>query len=371
MGSPSVRRPGRATEIVVRPGGITAVPCGPGPVGHRFLKAGFTLIELLVAIGIIGLLIALLLPAVQQAREAAHRLACFNNLKQLGIALHSYASAHTYFPAINAPTGTNPGKAGTYSGHYYSPLARMLPELEQGPLYHATNFSWVPSSPEALWANSTVMTASVASFLCPSDAPQHVAGYGRASYRLSVGATPRFAPGSNSPGSWDGAFTTHRFHRAADFADGLSNTAAASERAQGDWTQGVFMARGDYLLGAHANAHTPDEAIAACSQAAAAGAHESRSGESWFLSGFHFTNYNHCLAPNSEAADCSLDPLTEPIHSRAIHEGVFTARSWHPGGAGVLTMDGGVRFVADSIELRVWRALATRNGGEVVGGVSH
>ncbi len=100
-------------------------------------QRGFTLIELLCTVFVIGLLMALTLPAVQSSREAARRLQCGNNLKQIGIALNHYEATHGYFPAIVSPTGYNPGKSAPYSAHSFSPLARMLSELDQVIFYRS------------------------------------------------------------------------------------------------------------------------------------------------------------------------------------------------------------------------------------------
>jgi len=109
-----------------------------------------------------------------------------------------------------------------------------------------------------------------------------------------------------------------------------------------------------------------DQAVELCSSVPAGYAVESRGGESWFLSGFHFTNYNHLLPPNSGSPACAFDDGVEPISIRVIHAGVFPATSYHNGGVMAATMDTSVRFVKDGISPPVWRALATRASGEIV-----
>ncbi len=328
-------------------------------------RAGFTLIELLVVLFVIGLLMALLLPAVQGAREAARRAQCVSHLKQIGLALHHYEATHRYFPAINPRAGLG---AEQFAAHYYSPLVRMLRELEQGPLYDAINFEYFPDDGRALLANQTAMTTTVGLFLCPSDARAPVLGYGRVSYRFNVGPTPAIAPGDHAPGSWDGPFTTHRFYAPADFRDGLAHTVGASERLQGDWTDGPFRRGGDYYLGRVdvTTAARPDAALAACAALGPNAPHESRAGESWFFSGFPFACYNHCAPPNPPAADCSFFPFADALHDRILNQGVFSATSAHPGGVNTLRMDGSVQFAANATAPPLWRALATRSGGEVV-----
>jgi hypothetical protein len=211
------------------------------------------------------------------------------------------------------------------------------------------------------------MMTAVGLFVCPSDVAPPVPGFGRSSYRYNVGPNPWHAAVDALPESCSGPFTVHRFYRSADFLDGLSNTVGVSERVQGDWTKQI-QGPGDYLLtqiGDRGKRIGPDWVLAACAAATDAPS-ESRGGESWFLSGYHFTNYNHCAAPNARVQDCALDDRREDLHARTMHEGVFTARSYHPGGVNTLSMDGSVRSVSDSINVQVWRSLATRSNGEAV-----
>ena len=331
-------------------------------------RHGFTLVELLVSMAILGILIGLVLPAVQSAREAARRLQCTNHLKQIGLGMLQYESLHGYFPPVNMPTaGLTPSGSGPLPyGHSFSPLARILSELDQVPLYHATNFEPVPTQGSGLLANQTVMTTTLETFLCPSDAIAPVEGYARANYRLNLGPGPWISPWGGEAG---GPFTMGRCYRPADFPDGLSGTVAASERSQGDWTSGTAGA-GDYRLANLSFDATPDTiawGLSVCESLDASSEVESRGGESWFLSGYHFTDYNHCATPNAKIRDCSFYPFRENIHWRTLHQGVFTARSRHPGGVNTLLMDGSVHFARDGINLKLWRALATRSGGEVVG----
>ena len=108
-----------------------------------------------------------------------------------------------------------------------------------------------------------------------------------------------------------------------------------------------------------------DWAVSVCSAVPSSAPFESRSGESWFLSGYHFTSYNHCTPPNAKIPDCSLIQYVEGIHDRGMVEGVFAARSRHPGGVNVLLMDGAVRLAKDSTSLPAWRALGTKAGHEI------
>ncbi len=332
----------------------------------------FTLVEVLVAISVIGLLLALLLPAVQQARESARRMTCLNNLRQVGIALNHYHATHRYFPGIFSITERSADGQYFYSGHCFSPFARMLSELDSPTLFNSANFFTLPSLGEGLVANQTVMTISLSVVLCPSDAESTPLGYGRSNYRFSHGPSPWLTAGATRPASYSGPFSVHRFYGHAHFKDGLSATVAASERLQGDWSLDELHHNRDYLVGRGAmtddpNASDPEWVLSVCRRLQQQGSgHGSRSGETWFLSGLTNTNYNHSAPPNSHDMDCAYDEFDGDVHSRVLHNGVFTARSLHPGGVNVLWMDGSTRLVKDSVAIRVWQAVSTRAGGESV-----
>jgi prepilin-type N-terminal cleavage/methylation domain-containing protein/prepilin-type processing-associated H-X9-DG protein len=339
----------------------------------HFRGGGFTLIELLVVVIIIGLLAALVVPAVQSAREASRRLQCANNLKQVGLALHNYVAQQNVFPGINLNTALAPGTQVYYSSYSFSPFARMLPQLDQFPLYNAINFSLPPIEGAAL--GHTAMTASLGLLLCPSDPQPPVAGYGRANYRFNLGPTIFWAPGTSYPLSESGPFTMHVVYPPAAFADGLSATVGASERLEGDWVKGPFKLGGDavYLATATPPAISPalwdaDQAIRFCSGLSFSLPQDSRGGECWLLSGLHFTDYNHCASPNMKIPDCALNTAkVASLWDRTNEEGVFKASSHHPGGVNAMMMDGSVRFCTDGVNLNIWRAVATRSGGEAVG----
>jgi prepilin-type processing-associated H-X9-DG protein len=293
-------------------------------------------------------------------------------LKQIGLALQHYESTYQFFPGVETQSGFIAGQY--YSNHAFSPLARMLAQLDQGPLFSSANLSAQATLPGSLWANLTVMSASVSAFLCPSDGLPPVPGYGRVNYRFNLGPAPWFAPWPLKEQAWDGPFTTHRTYTPASFTDGLSQTVGVSERIQGNWTEGTWSP-GDYVLTGAGDGvtgiETIDWVVSICLSASESLPIETRSGESWFLSGYHFTDYNHCATPNSKIRDCSIYSFTESIHWRTLHEGVFTARSRHPGGVNTVLMDGSVRFIRDTINLAVWRALATRDRGDIVSSDSY
>jgi prepilin-type processing-associated H-X9-DG protein len=324
---------------------------------------------MLVALAIIGLLLGLLLPALQEARESARRVKCVANLKQIGLGLAQYMSTHHCLPSTNAPTGLDLN-GRPYSGHYYSPLARILCELEQVGVFNGINFASPPSDGASLHANDTALRFSSTLFLCPSDPGPHIAGYGRVNYRFCIGPTPWRSPDPRSPGSDAGPFTSHIFRSVAAFRDGLSSTICASERTQGDWTTGPFT-QGDYRLanvGDDPGLGGAEEGLGICTSVPRETVHESRAGESWLIGGFHSTNYNHCAPPNWGGPDCGYLPAGDDIHSRFQQDGVFSARSRHRGGVNALFMDGSVHPVRDTVDISVWRAIATHAGGEPISG---
>ncbi len=315
-------------------------------------RPGFTLIELLVVIAIIGVLIALLLPAVQAAREAARRAQCTNNLKQLGIALHNYHDVNKVFAMSRGPGG-------------FSVHSRILPYLEQKPLFDAINFSlsWNPTS-AGYDPNATIRATTLSSFLCPSDPVTQVpVGYAGNNYRACEGSMFLFGynpSGSNPVNAGmappNGLFWSNETKGIHDATDGTSNTALFSEHIKGDFNQGLATDRSDtFRPGTYPN--TQDEAIQLCQSfdwrnIAFQGV--SDVGAPWIY-GYHSTTlYYHVSTPNTRS--CMFPP--QRIST--------TANSQHPGGVNVLTGDGSVKFIKDTIARPVWRAMGSRNLGEVI-----
>jgi prepilin-type N-terminal cleavage/methylation domain-containing protein/prepilin-type processing-associated H-X9-DG protein len=336
---------------------------------HRVPTAGYTLIELLVVIVVIGILTAIILPAVQSAREAARRAQCVNNLKQIGLATASYASLYGTYPSLAYISETSPPPDRNFRlvAAHYSPLTQVLPQLEQEALFNTVNFMPWADDGYTLHANSTAMTTRIGMFVCPSDVTAPVPGYGRVNYRFNIGPVTNLAKSVSPPGDL-GAFALSANFTPADFSDGLSATAGTSERLQGDWRAGT-VGRGDYRLApkdGRRGGEPIDEMLAYC-RSATSDQFESRAGESWFLSGFHTTIFNTANVPNPKFPDCASDDYTD-LHGGLIHNGVFSASSRHPSGVNVAMMDGSVRFVKDGVSLPVWRALSTRNGGEAIDG---
>ena len=352
-------------------------------------RRGFTLIELLVVIAIIGVLIALLLPAVQSAREAARRAQCTNNLKQIGLALHNYESATGSFPWNQAPAGarypnwTNgkmPWDDGTQEEWTtFSALTMMLPYMEQNQTYNAVNFSFGFHAYGGPWGTPdpvqrTAINQTITSFLCPSD----MRGSGRCNYRASNGTNWDWW--SRSEGA--GAITRpqpggQQIGTIAAVTDGTSNTIAFAERNRGDGTNGRYSP-GDVYTGGpgeawgmpgnycvnnpQATVYMLQTVVPACQNFA-----KGNPGSTWDWGGFYWAageytgaKMNFTLTPNSKIPDCS------PWGGVGAGIGFYSARSNHPGGVNVALADGSVKFVKDSVNIQTWFALGTRDGAEVI-----
>jgi prepilin-type N-terminal cleavage/methylation domain-containing protein/prepilin-type processing-associated H-X9-DG protein len=320
------------------------------------IRRGFTLIELLVVIAIIAVLVSILLPAVQQAREAARRSQCKNNLKQIGLALHNYHESFNVFPPgyiagspfIDGETDTSPG---------WSWVSMILPHFDQGPLYSSINFSLPVQAP----SNANAIRTSLTVVLCPSDQFQGttfsvddglggtVATVSPTSYAASVGSDAAdVAFGLNNNGLGDGVFFRNSSIRMAGIIDGTSQTILVLERAWGnaEGTWAGAIARGMIQRG----------------------------------------HFNPC--PGSGRAT-NLAPCLALAHGHLLNTttdtdgGLDDPSSFHTGGAHALFSDGSVRFLKStpsdagvnpdgstrytSMSLSL-QALCTRAGKEVVDG---
>ncbi len=311
----------------------------------RQSRRGFTLIELLVVIAIIAILVALLLPAVQQAREAARRTQCKNNLKQLGLALHNYHDVHSCIPIADVDGTVNP-----VSAH-----ARLLPYIEQTNLYNQVNFN----VPYDHVLNTVPRMTELPAFRCPSDpTPLPAAIGGRNNYYWNAGSgIVMYSSGAVGQPAANGIVFHNQRIRFNDITDGLSNTAGMSEKLTGDGSNGISTPRIDtYRPGTYPN--TPDEAVTQCNAANVSDLTQqgySNVGGPW-LQQYHSTNqYNHVLPPNGRS--CMFPPGRIAT----------TSNSRHTGGVQTLLCDGSVRFVSENVDLRTWRFLGSIGGGEING----
>ncbi len=329
-------------------------------------RCAFTLIELLVVIAIIGVLIALLLPAVQKVRAAAQRIQCQNNLKQIALAMHHYETAHGSFPPAFRGTGT-PAYFDSWS-----PLAELNPFLEQTAIYNQMDLT-LPTYESVIPFNITApnrfaVQQIVKMFLCPSDTMQPVT-VGPA-YGVPVLGPTNYAvcngSGTNGGSPWDadGVFIAQRPTHIADITDGTSNTAMLSESTLGEGTESASGSAPASLDAVYAYLSGQPLSENACTMAHLWNV-EHRRGFLWASGEIRCASYNHYLPPNAPQADCVTFDV-RPGQARFTALGWRAARSRHGGGANLALCDGSVRFVVDSIGLDVWRSLATRSGSEVL-----
>lgn len=334
---------------------------------------GYTLIELLVVVSIIGLLAALIVPAVQSSREAARRLKCTSHLRQIGIALGQHESSFGHYPSgRKGRWRRTPG--GRFIAAYEHPrqgFYDLLPFLEQTALYNSINSAIDLESffPKEMELDITAEQTHIGILLCPSDARPAPDRAGPSSYRFNVGML--WGPGTGGQDYFDraGAFIYGHYSRPRDFTDGLSNTAGLSERLLGSGAglpAGTDRDRDFWYLGVAGmvEPNTADEVLTYCEALRGAPLEfASRLGRSWDESSWIAGWYNHVAPPNARFMDCTLDTKISYQH---MNDTVLTARSAHPGGANALMMDGSVRSIKNGINKTVWRALGTRSGGEAV-----
>ena len=348
-------------------------------------RYGFTLVELLVVIAIIGILIGMLLPAVQAVRSTARRITCANKIKQLGLAIHNYESANMTFPVSQVGPGMSDG-AGGYQAGYYSWLVPLLPFIEQENVYNqfdlnvnngdGSDFTISESHPNAIAA-----ATSLDVLLCPSDEASDDNTYmgtsnpGSSNYAGNIGwpsKTSGFA-GERSSEHYSGVIPLENpsrnvaWHQSklgfGDISDGTSNTSMVSERLIQTGTSVSDVRNSDPRLGSRHIVPSGLEILArlAGKMEASTDQHVLESaftGRSW-SSGYSLAapTFVHILGPNAVAGHFST--------SKTEGDNLISPSSQHTGGVNLARADASVSFVSDDIDQEVWWALGARDDGRV------
>ena len=328
-------------------------------------RAAFTLVELLVVIAIIGILVALVLPAVQAAREAGRRMQCTNNLKQIGLALHNYHSLHDKFPPgrfVNPIDG---------QGRCFSAYAHLLPFLEADTLYSQINFNANPE--DAI--NAVALEQTIPFFLCPSDMYRKLQGNSAVhNYPLNTGTTYPLSTRNQFGTPVTGVFFENSTVGFKDLLDGSSQTVCIAETVKSEggpstW-DGVSKTNGFVLTSGNDNLFNGPPLTNYASQCHGSGLLlQQTRGSRWLYGAPGHSMYNHMRAPNDRDVDCR-GGIPHSIKTDALWRELslnVAARSRHPGGANALFCDGHVQFVPNSIDLPTWKALGSRDSGDVPG----
>lgn len=321
-------------------------------------RTGFTVVELLVSISIIGILVALLMPAVQSTREAARQATCKNHLHQIGVADEAFLS----------DGGNHVQKTPQGDRFDWGPHVQLLPFLDQASLFNQLDLSTPPglvggNQVPSNAPNQALMETLIPVYLCPNES----IGAARVNYRVSMGTTPgRFATSMSTPGAGPNqppGLAGYYFARSQSkhkLVDGASQTAAFAEKLAGDHDQAVRTPWRDGLEAVIPGGTPmlfPNQFVDLCSAPLPVnGVNFSYGGNTWLIPDESQTLYNHVLTPNSHIPDCG-----DGGH------GPKTARSLHPGGVNVLFADGSVHFISNNIDSAIWRALGSMDGGETVG----
>ncbi|MBM3970657.1 MAG: DUF1559 domain-containing protein [Planctomycetes bacterium] len=333
----------------------------------RGSRRGFTLIELLVVIAVIAILIALLLPAVQQAREAARRSQCKNNLKQIGLALHNYEANHSCFPPSGCVSGTSVTQP-------WSAQAYILPYIDGGSEYKKINFSfgYHHAANTSVFPPFGIATVRIPIYMCPSDPNDRVRlnasgvpEHRPLCYGANMGEYLIFNPTNGQIGT--GALAPNARIGLRDFRDGSSSTIAFSEVK-------AFTPRFHDVPTMPATG--PASPAAVSGTYTTGGGWSATNGHSEWVCGRAIHNgVTTTFTPNAEVPhlqagvryDIDVSGMREGSSATVNTYAIVTSRSYHPGTVHSLMADGAVRGISNNISLQTWRALGTRAGRDLVG----
>jgi prepilin-type N-terminal cleavage/methylation domain-containing protein len=363
-------------------------------------QSAFTLVELLVVIAIIGILIALLLPAIQSAREAARRTQCTNNIAQLAKGALNFESGKKAFP-MGRSKGLLPSDPCNREEIHWGQMAYLLPFMEEEALYSKIQFKQPANNCNSLSVDDfpEVEQTHPPGFLCPSDTdrmgnsgpapdtPCAQEEIGRANYRGNGGNDngsfpdgTHYAVAGNSTDHErnNGIFLANYKVTAKQITDGLSHTGIFSEMVRGDGTRLSTDTQSDWFQVAGKYDDPPNSLATACSALSPLPTGTGQfhcAGRRWFTGDYATTRYNHIMPPNSRSCAYNQQPPGNntggggSMTANQVNEfgSATTASSKHPGGVVFATADGATHFVADSIDPLIWSALGSRNGSESVG----
>jgi prepilin-type N-terminal cleavage/methylation domain-containing protein/prepilin-type processing-associated H-X9-DG protein len=325
-------------------------------------RRAFSLVELLAVIAIIGLLVALLLPAVQASRESARRSDCGNRLRQIALGLQNFESARKHLPSGSQARQYAADQATPHTFYRWSALAEALPYMDQAAAYASLDLD-VPLYRRDFGVfdqNRAAVKAFIPGFLCPSDRNDRVSSeFGPTNYAMCAGS----GAGGGTPFDADGLFYINSEMALREITDGTSRTAFAAECTLGEAVS-AMTPRSDVdprLVYGFARAAPLTDA--SCEETSTWNLSDPP-GFAWVNGEFRSAMYNHYRTPNSGSIDCVSAKLIAPLSERYAAYGWRTARSYHPGGVNVALADGSIMIARDDVELDVWRALSTRSGEE-------
>jgi prepilin-type N-terminal cleavage/methylation domain-containing protein len=332
------------------------------PIAAPSKRHAFSLVELLVVIAIIGVMTGVLLPAVQNAREAARRSECLNRQRQISLAFQNYESARGHLPSGSVAKALPSDPAQPHTFFRWSALAQAMPYMERGTISGELNLDapLYTSGFQISRENAATVKLMVPDFLCPSDRGDRVSpAFGPTNYAVCAGT----GIDGGTPFDADGAFYINSATKFADMADGTSHTALISEGMLGETPPPLTPRSGANPQLVYAFGRTAPLTASGCEQSAIWNLSDPP-GFAWANGEFRSALYNHWTTPNSREFDCVAAIALGPVEVKYSAYGWKTARSNHPGGVHVSMGDGSASYVEDAVDEQVWHAMGTKSGEE-------